>query len=68
MPVLQGLDWNQPHTDVDSVLDGIETLHYILAADVFYDITVFKSIVQTIALLLRRFQKAICIFAYEERE
>lgn len=64
--ILQGLDWNQP--DIDHFMSSIDSLDYILAADVFYDVKVFKPLVQTIALILRRYLKAVCIFAYEERE
>lgn len=43
-------------------------LHYIVAADVFYDITVFEAFIRTVASFLLQYPKAICIFAYEERK
>uniref|UniRef100_A0AAF5RXU2 N-acetyl-D-glucosamine kinase n=2 Tax=Wuchereria bancrofti TaxID=6293 RepID=A0AAF5RXU2_WUCBA len=63
--LIKDLDWNG--SDLNQVMDDVLVLHYILAADVFYDITVFEAFVHTVALLLQLYPKAACIFAYEER-
>uniref|UniRef100_A0A0R3RVZ6 Methyltransferase-like protein 23 n=1 Tax=Elaeophora elaphi TaxID=1147741 RepID=A0A0R3RVZ6_9BILA len=63
--LIKDLDWNAPN--LNQVLDDVPVLHYILAADVFYDITVFGAFIRTVASLLQLYPKATCIFAYEER-
>ncbi|KAK6102754.1 putative methyltransferase family protein [Brugia pahangi] len=63
--LIKDLDWNG--SDLNQVMDDVLVLHYILAADVFYDITVFEPFLHTVALLLQLYPKAACIFAYEER-
>ncbi|VBB29264.1 unnamed protein product, partial [Acanthocheilonema viteae] len=50
--LIRDLDWNG--SNLNQVLDDIFVLHYILAADIFYDITVFGALINTIASLLRR--------------
>ncbi|VDN84012.1 unnamed protein product [Brugia pahangi] len=64
--LIKDLDWNG--SDLNQVMDDVLVLHYILAADVFYDITVFEPFLHTVALLLQLYPKAACIFAYEERK
>ncbi|VDM11391.1 unnamed protein product [Wuchereria bancrofti] len=39
--LIKDLDWNG--SDLNQVMDDVLVLHYILAADVFYDITVFEA-------------------------
>ncbi|KAM3719971.1 N-acetyl-D-glucosamine kinase [Dirofilaria immitis] len=63
--LIRNLDWNEPN--FNQILDDVLVLHYILAADVFYDITVFGAFLHTVGLLLQQYPKATCIFAYEER-
>ncbi|CAG9531857.1 unnamed protein product [Cercopithifilaria johnstoni] len=64
--LIKDLDWNG--SNLNQVLDDVLVLHYILAADVFYDITVFGAFIDTVASLLQQYPKAACIFAYEERD
>uniref|UniRef100_A0A915PNZ0 Methyltransferase domain-containing protein n=1 Tax=Setaria digitata TaxID=48799 RepID=A0A915PNZ0_9BILA len=64
--LIKDLDWND--SNIEQVLDDVHMLHYILAADVFYDIEVFEALIRTVGSLLRMYQKATCIFAYEERK
>uniref|UniRef100_A0A1I7W3J0 Methyltransferase-like protein 23 n=1 Tax=Loa loa TaxID=7209 RepID=A0A1I7W3J0_LOALO len=65
--LIKDLDWNGS-TNLNQILDDVPILHYILAADVFYDITVFGAFMHTVTSLLQQYPKAACIFAYEERK
>ncbi|VDN02659.1 unnamed protein product [Thelazia callipaeda] len=63
--MIKDLDWNS--LDLNQTCNDIQVLDYILAADVFYDFSVFVSLLRTIRTLLEMYPKAACIFAYEER-
>uniref|UniRef100_A0A0M3I001 Methyltransferase n=1 Tax=Ascaris lumbricoides TaxID=6252 RepID=A0A0M3I001_ASCLU len=65
--LVQGLDWESIPA-IDSLLDQLHHLDFILAADVFYDPKVFESLVAAIAHIVDRFTSAQCFFTYEERE
>uniref|UniRef100_F1KYW5 N-acetyl-D-glucosamine kinase n=1 Tax=Ascaris suum TaxID=6253 RepID=F1KYW5_ASCSU len=65
--LVQGLDWESIPA-IDSLLDQLHHLDFILAADVFYDPKVFESLVAAIAHIVDRFTSAQCFFTYEERD
>ncbi|OZC06606.1 hypothetical protein X798_06406 [Onchocerca flexuosa] len=50
--LIRDLDWNKPN--LNQILDDVLVLHYILAADVFYDITVFPAFLHTVRSLLQK--------------
>lgn len=62
-----GLDWAS--TDrIDAELKRLEKLNCILASDVFFDPSLFRQIVEAISRFLHAFPRAVCIFAYQERD
>ncbi|VDK50915.1 unnamed protein product, partial [Anisakis simplex] len=63
----EGIDWESEQS-VKKVLDRLGNLNFILASDLFFDGTVFESLISTIAHILEKFPKAHCYFTYEERD
>uniref|UniRef100_A0A183V2T0 N-acetyl-D-glucosamine kinase n=1 Tax=Toxocara canis TaxID=6265 RepID=A0A183V2T0_TOXCA len=64
---LQGVDW-ESDSAVDQLLDHLQSLDFLLAADVFYDASKFELLVATVAHIIDRFPNVQCFFTYEERD
>ncbi|KHN75633.1 N-acetyl-D-glucosamine kinase [Toxocara canis] len=65
--LVRGVDW-ESDSAVDQLLDHLQSLDFLLAADVFYDASKFELLVATVAHIIDRFPNVQCFFTYEERD